>query len=137
MGVDIIYLLRYIIDINMARYEIALFLGQHEENPIFNYLISQNEKQFQQIIITIQRLSRVGQDLLDTSCAKRLGDELFELRQNRHRITYHAESNRFILLSAFLKSTNRTPAKELELAQSRIQEYRKLRKTEVMRIPAI
>lgn len=119
----------------MPRYEIALFLGKDKENPVVEYLNKQNQWECSQIIYTIQRLSRVGQELLDTNCAKRLDDDLFELKQNRHRITYLPENDRFVLLTAFLKSTKRTPARELELARSRIQEYRTLQNFEITRIP--
>jgi phage-related protein len=114
-------------------YEIAFFIGPNDENPIYDYL-NEHEEDMEQLIGIIQRLGRAGQMLLDTKGAKPLGGSLFELRQNRHRIIYFPEDKRFVLLSAFLKNTNKTPAKELDLAQKRREEYYRLGRRQVMAV---
>ncbi|MFH1632638.1 MAG: type II toxin-antitoxin system RelE/ParE family toxin [Chloroflexota bacterium] len=50
---------------------------------------------------------------------------IYELRKNRHRILYAQDDRRFILLSAFLKSSQKTPPTEIKLAEKRYQEYLK------------
>lgn len=115
----------------MPLYEIALFIGADDENPVFDYFL-EHHQDMDQLIGIVQRLSRAGQMLLETKAAKSLGNSLFELRQDRHRILYIPEKNRFVLLSAFLKKTQKTPEKELELAHKRIEEYRHIGKRQVM-----
>ena len=117
------------------RYQIALFIGQDDSNPVTEYIAAQtNEKDVILIVNVIESLARVGQDLLDTDMAKPLGGPIFELRKDRHRITYAPDQDRFILLSAFLKRTKKTPPEERVLSLSRYEEYCQLRKCQVMKI---
>jgi phage-related protein len=116
------------------RYQIVLFIGQDDSNPIFDYIYDdKNDKDLIVIINVIQSLSKVGQDLLDTDMAKPLGGPIFELRKDRHRITYAQDKDRFVLLSAFLKKSEKTPPKEKALALERYEEYCRFGKCQVMK----
>lgn len=117
------------------RYQIALFIGEDDSNPIFDYIYDEkNDKDLIVIINVIQRLARSGQELLDTEMAKPLGDHIFELRKDRHRITYMQDKERFILLSAFLKKTQKTPREEIILALERYEEYHRLGKCQILKL---
>jgi phage-related protein len=117
------------------RYQIALFIGQDDINPVADYISGQtNDKDVILIVNVIESLAKVGQDLLDTDMAKPLGGPIFELRKDRHRITYAPDKDRFILLSAFLKRTKKTPPEERALALSRYEEYCQFRKCQVLKI---
>ena len=117
------------------RYQVALFIGQDDSNPVFDYIYDdKNDKDLISIIKVVQRLGRVGQNLLDTDMAKPLGDHIFELRKDRHRITYVQDKERFILLSAFLKKTQKTPTEEIALALKRHEEYRRFGKCQVLKL---
>ncbi len=114
------------------RYRIALFVRQNGECPVEDYLFDgKNETDLTVLISAIQRLARVGQELLGTNIAKEMRDykPICELRKDRHRIfyAYDKPSNRFILLSAFLKQTQTTPMKELEQARNYWFEYQRHR----------
>lgn len=117
------------------RYHVAFFIGQDDSNPVFDYIHDdKNDKDLISIINVIQRLGRVGQILLDTDMAKPLGNHIFELRKDRHRITYIQDKDRFILLSAFLKKTQKTPPEEIALALKRHEEYRRNGKCQVLKL---
>jgi phage-related protein len=117
------------------RYQIALFIEQDDNNPVAEYIAAQtNEKDVILIVNVIESLARVGQELLDTDMAKPLGGPIFELRKDRHRITYAPDKDRFILLSGFLKKTKKTPPEERALALRRYEEYCHFRKCQVMKI---
>lgn len=116
-------------------YQIAFFIGQDDSNPVFDYIYDdKNDTDLILIISVIQRLARVGQELLDTDMAKPLGGPIFELRKNRHRITYAQDKERFILLSAFLKKTKKTPPQERALALKHYEEYRRFGKCQVFKL---
>ena len=55
--------------------------------------------------------------------AKRIKGPIYELRKDRHRIMFAKDGRRFILLSAFLKRSQKTPPKEIQIAEKRIREY--------------
>jgi phage-related protein len=77
------------------------------------------------LINVIQRLALIGLDILDTHMAKRLEGPLYELRKDRHRILFAPDGVRFVLLSAFLKRTQKTPRAEIELALERFEQYKR------------
>ena len=118
------------------RWKIAFYEDEDGNYPVQDYLFDgKNETDFIVIFNVIQRLSRTGQYLLDTNMAKRLGGDLYELRKNRHRIIYAQDGDRFILLSAFLKKTQKTPPKELIRAKKYLEKYRKTGKCLEFNIP--
>lgn len=55
--------------------------------------------------------------------AKHIDGPIFELRKDRHRILYCQDGPRFVLLSAFLKRTQKTPLVEIEQAHKLYKEY--------------
>ncbi len=106
------------------KYSVALFIDHQGNIPVIEYLFDQkNEKDLSVLINVIQRLAFVGQDLLDTNMAKPIEGPLFELRKDRHRIFYAKFGPRFVLLSAFLKNTQKTPQREIQIAMDYYQEY--------------
>lgn len=56
---------------------------------------------------------------------KHLDDEIWELRPLRDRILFFAwDGNSFILLSHFMKSTQKTPKREIEKAKRLMEDFR-------------
>jgi|APSaa5957512622_1039677.scaffolds.fasta_scaffold19510_1 phage-related protein len=106
-------------------WKIAFYQDKNKTFPVQVYMFDgTNETDINNIMHVIGRLSRVGQYLLETNMAKRLGGDLYELRKNRHRIIYAQDGERFILLSAFLKDTQQTPLQEISLAEKHLEDYR-------------
>ena len=48
-----------------------------------------------------------------------------ELRKDRHRILYGRHGTTYVLLTAFLKKTDKTPLEQINLAKKRFEEYQK------------
>ena len=56
---------------------------------------------------------------------KHLEDEIWELRPLRNRILFFAyDGKTFILLSHFIKKTQKTPRKEIETAKKLLSDYK-------------
>jgi phage-related protein len=56
--------------------------------------------------------------------ARKLNDEIFELRPASDRILYGAwHNNTFIILHHYEKKTNKIPKKELKTAEKRIKDF--------------
>ena len=55
---------------------------------------------------------------------KHVEGKIWELRPDRYRVLYFATSGqRFVFLRAFIKSTRKTPAGHIEMAQRRMADY--------------
>ncbi len=119
------------------RWPIAFFVAQDDTCPVFEYMFDgKNEKDLSTIINVIQRLSRVGNDLIDTNMAKHIDWPICELRKDRHRIFYAQDDQGiFILLSAFLKETQQTPRNKIEEAKRNYEEYLELKNRMEFDIP--
>ncbi len=71
---------------------------------------------------TVQRSWPVGMPLV-----RPLGDNLWEVRSHLDnrivRLLFFIKDTKMILVHAFIKKTNKTPPKDLELARKRKQEF--------------
>lgn len=106
------------------RYIVGFFVNQKGEKPVEDYLADgKNITDFIVLINVIQRLAYVGQQILDTNMAKHIEGPIYELRKDRHRIFYAEDGDRFVLLSAFQKKTQKTPEKEIDTAFMYYDEY--------------
>ncbi len=113
----------------LQRYRIHYYSDENGYAPAKDYIFSVNRvSELNVIIKSVQRLSRVGLDLLGTNSADNITHEIFELRPNRHRILFSRDGNRFILLSGFLKNTKKTPEDEIIQAEQYREDYEKSRK---------
>ena len=121
-----------------SRYLIAFYQRQDGSRPVEDYMAAiTHETDYIVIINVIQYLGFVGQKIIDTKMAKRLDGPICELIKDRHRILYAEDKscNGFIMLSAFLKRTQKTPAEEIERAKRHWQDYQEHHKTKEFDIP--
>ena len=108
------------------KYGIGLYMDAAGRKPLEEYMFADaNITDLTVMIQVIQRLAVIGQELTGTKMADELDDPIYELRKDRHRILYAPDNHNFILLSAFLKRTQKTPPKEIETAQARFEDYKK------------
>lgn len=121
-----------------SRYLIAFYQRQDGSCPLDDYMLSiTNDDEYITVINVIQYLGFVGQVIIDTKMANRIDGPICELRKNRHRIMYAEDKSRngFIMLSAFLKETRKTPQEEIEKAHRHWQDYQMYHRSRVMDIP--
>lgn len=121
-----------------SRYLIAFYERQDGSCPVEDFMFAdKNETDLIVMINVIQYLAFVGQELMDTNMAKRIDGPICELIKDRHRILYAEDKSRngFIMLSAFLKETQKTPPEEIVRANRYWQDYQKQRKAKEFDIP--
>jgi phage-related protein len=120
------------------RWQIACFCDAEGRQPVVDYICAlTNLDDMELIFHVVQRLSRVGLDLVDTKMAKHIDGPLFELRKDRHRILFarDPEKNRFVLLSTFYKDTQKTPWEEIDRAHAYWHDYLSTGRCEVYAVP--
>lgn len=82
-----------------------------------------NRIKLNKIIAYIDQLSKEGLSL-GMPYIKHLENEIWELRPLRDRILFtYFDNNKFILLTCFMKQTQKTPRKEIEKAKKLLKEY--------------
>lgn len=110
-------------------YKIYFYRDKNGKEPVAEYLrelIGKNDKDSRiksnKINDYIEALSKYG-TRLGTPYVKHLDGEIWELRPIRDRILFVAwHDNSFILLHHFMKTTQKTPAKEIKKAKSRLED---------------
>jgi phage-related protein len=110
---------------------IELYEKENQECPILNFIQSLPPKHRAKIEREIDLLEEFGVNLIYPHTRKIEGDNykgLWELRiqfaSDVSRIFYFIHlGNTFVLLHGLLKKTNKTPAKELEIAKKYMLDY--------------
>jgi phage-related protein len=95
--------------------------------PVRDFLLNdrseQDRKEIGADIAVVQRRFPLGLPLV-----KKMNDNLWEIRSQIPdgicRTFFTVHENRIILLHSFVKKTQRTPKKELAIANKRLQEFR-------------
>lgn len=113
-------------------YNIEFYKDKNGNSEILEYfqkLQSNNNKnnriKSNKIRLYINLLKQHGFNL-NTTYIKHLDGEIWELRPIRDRILFASWcNNKFILLSVFMKKTQKTPKSEIEKAQRLLEDYKK------------
>ncbi len=119
-----------------SKWSVIFFQDKDGLVPVQNYILTNhNEKDIATLIAVVQRLASVGLELINTNMCDEIESPIYELRKDRHRILFGRDGNTFVLLSGFIKKTQKTPRTEIDLAKQRFQEYLKTKKFIVVKIP--
>lgn len=110
-------------------FEIAFYEKPDGTKPAAEFLRSLDTKMRTKMVRTIQLLQNLGFDLREPY-SKPLGDGIFELRaqvgNNISRVLYFfIVGQRVVLTNGFIKKTQKTPEKEIELAKKYRSDYLK------------
>lgn len=102
-------------------YEIKFAISTRRENFVKNFLDSQDQSTRSEYERLAALLIQYG-PALHFPYSRKLTDNLFELRSHgdtKIRIIYTRINESYILLHAFKKKTQKTPRKEIEVANKR------------------
>ena len=111
-------------------YEILVYKDKNEKSEIEEYLFKlQNKKdkdsriKFNKITSYIDILSKYGTNVGEPYI-KHIQNNIWELRPLRDRIFFASwNNNKIILLSIFMKETQKTPKYEMERAERYLEDY--------------
>lgn len=121
-----------------SRWAIASYVDITGYQPVLEYILHEKSPTDMKVMIaSIQQLSCAGLALLDMKMAKHIDGPIYELRKNRHRILFAEDTNKgcFVLLSAFLKETQKAPAEEIEKAHRFWADYLHTGRIQSFRLP--
>lgn len=116
-------------------YKIIFYTDKNKKSDLLDYINKLRNKRnnkdarikLNKITAYINQLSQKGLSIGEPYI-KFLEDEIWELRPLRDRILFACwNNNEFILISNFVKKTQKTPKKEIEKAKRLLKEYKERR----------
>ena len=111
-------------------YNIEVYQDELGNSEIDNYLQELSKKyttskdsriKYNKIVSYIRLLKQYG-TRLGEPYMKYLGDDIWELIRDRILFSYYKD-NTFILLTVFMKDTQKTPQKEIEKAKAYLKDF--------------
>lgn len=113
-------------------YEIVFYKNNKGKSEVFEYIKELkrknnkiNKQKAKKIDLYMRLLQEYGLALKEPYI-KKLDKEIWELRPLRDRILFASWcNNKFIILSVFMKQTQKTPKKEIEKAKRLLEDYKK------------
>ena len=111
-------------------YDVEIYETENGKSEVKEYIKELQKKtskdkkiKFQKIIAYIRMLQEQGLSLGEPYI-KHLDEQIWELRPLRNRILFAScIDNKFILLTIFIKKTQKTPQKEIEKAKRYLEDY--------------
>lgn len=93
--------------------------------PVFDYIFAGGLNVTDQAVISnvLASLQNLGPEIQGTKMDKPIEAPIRELRKDRHRILYAQHGHGYVLLTAFLKNTQKTPPEQIKLALKRYQQF--------------
>ena len=112
-------------------YDIEFYEDINGKSEVYEYiqqlrknLNKENKQKLKKIDMYIDLLSEKGLKLTEPYI-KKIDKEIWELRPLRDRILFASWcNNKFILLSVFMKQTQKTPKREIEKAIRLLEDYK-------------
>lgn len=116
----------------LIMYDIIIYEDKNGKSEIQEYiqqLSKKNDKdnkiKYSKIIAYVKMLQQNGLNIGEPYI-KHLDKEIWELRPLRDRILFASWcNNKFVLLSIFMKQTQKTPQREIEKAKRLLEDYKK------------
>lgn len=106
-----------------SKWKIEFYKDANDQKPVEKYIKEKDDKTISLLLLLVQRLENLGPDIQGTNMDKLIEGPIRELRKDRHRILYGRHGDTFVLLTAFLKETQKTPSEQIELAKKRFTEH--------------
>lgn len=115
-------------------YDIEFYENTNGESEVYEYIqrlkknnSKESKQKLKKIDLYIDLLSEYGL-ILTEPYIKKVDKEIWELRPLRDRILFASlYNNKFILLSIFMKQTQKTPKREIEKAKRLLDDYKERR----------
>ena len=110
------------------KWTVIYFTDKYGKKPVKQWLETLEESASSKLFKNLLLLEQLGLGIREPY-VKPLGDKLYEVRakdyKGIYRVIYFAsKGKKFVLLHGFIKKTDKTPRKELEIAKERMKEFK-------------
>ncbi|MGL5575605.1 MAG: type II toxin-antitoxin system RelE/ParE family toxin [Sarcina sp.] len=112
-------------------YEIKFFESKNGDIPVLNYIQSLEKKSIKSKNARVKKdkINKVLNLLKETGTSigaptiRNLEGNIYKVRALDSRMFFFRDGDTFIMLSHFIKNTQKTPEKEKAIARKRVKEY--------------
>ena len=107
-------------------WKVEFYIDKHGSKPVQEWILSLEDKTKAVVLRNLDLLEQLGTGIREPY-VKHLEEKLYEVRakdyKGIYRIIYFAHTGkRFVLLHSFVKKTQKTPRKEIDIAKQRMKE---------------
>ena len=103
-------------------WEVVLYSGKDGRDSVINEIDDFGKNNAAKVFRVIELLKTYGHEVLETHI-KHI-DRKSEIKIDKYRVLYFLyENQHYILIRAFMKKTQKTPEKEIEIAEKRYADY--------------
>lgn len=112
----------------MLIWQVEFYPAKEEDDSPFDYIRNLSDKSDSAIIERrLETIEALQSTDWPPSWTKKIVDDIFELRANKHRLFFCFDGRKIIILHACRKVTQKTPKKDIERAKSNLENYNKKR----------
>jgi phage-related protein len=105
------------------KWEVVLYASQDGRESVVKEIDDFGANNAVKVLKIVGLLKNYGHTVLE-SHIKHIDRKIWEIKVDRYRVLYFLyEDQHYILVRAFMKKTQKTPQKEVELAEKRYADY--------------
>jgi len=104
-------------------WEVVLYSSKDGRDSVVKEIDKFGENDSTKVYKVVELLKTYGHSVLETHI-KHINGKIWEIKIDRYRVLYFLyENQHYILIRAFMKKTQKTPQKEIKLAEKRYADY--------------
>lgn len=111
------------VTLNTANWEVVFYETTDGKPVVEEEIRAFGLKPYARVLQTLGLIEQYGIDLRG-DYLEHVSSKIWELRISRYRILYFTFTGRkFVLLRAFIKKSRKTPKKDIQLAENRLEDF--------------
>jgi phage-related protein len=105
------------------KWEVVLYASKDGRDSVLKEIDDFGENDSIKVFKVVELLKTYGHSVLETH-VKHIDEKIWEIKIDRYRILYFLyENQHYILIRAFMKKKQKTPKREIEIAERRYADY--------------
>ena len=105
------------------KWEVVLYASKDGRDSVVQEIDDFGENDAVKVFKVVELLKKYGHSVLETHI-KHIDEKIWEIKIDRYRVLYFLyENQHYILIRAFIKKTQKTPKREIEIAERRYADY--------------
>ena len=105
------------------KWEVVLYSNKDGRDSVLREIDDFGENDSVKVFKVVELLKKYGHAVLETHI-KHIDEKIWEIKVDRYRVFYFLyENQHYILVRAFMKKTQKTPKREIEIAEKRYADY--------------
>ena len=105
------------------KWEVVLYASKDGRDSVVKEIDDFGENDSIKVFKVVELLKKYGHSVLETHI-KHIDGKIWEIKIDRYRVLYFLyENQHYILIRAFIKKTQKTTKREIEIAERRYADY--------------